>query len=217
MKTEDSKITFQSSFQVVNSNRLATFSDGVFAIAVTLLVFNLKIPEIPSGTVHSQLPSQLKAMIPHFLAYVISFFLVAINWTVHHRLLDLVDHVDINFIWLNLLYLLLIAFIPFLAGLIGTYPEEPFSLILYLSLMTLVILVSLAMWWYASHKFRLIHKNISRSLIKYFYVRAYITIAVFIVVLALTFFHIHRAVYCLLILVPVNWLVRRHHEKLKEI
>jgi uncharacterized membrane protein len=142
--------------------------------------------------------------------------MVAINWTVHHRLLNLITHVDINFIWFNLLYLLLVAFIPFPAGLIGSYPEEVFSLIFYLSLMTSVIAVSLTMWWYASHNYRLISKNVSSSLIKYFYIRAWITISVFVLVLILSLSNIRNAEFGLLILIPLNWLVRRHHERINE-
>ena len=216
METINSKITFKSSFRVVNHARLATLSDGVFAVAITLLVFNLKISEIPTSTVHNKLPYQIKLMIPHFLAYIISFSIVAINWTIHHRMFDLLTHVDINFIWLNLLYLLLIALIPFLAALIGTYPEESISLILFLSVMTLIISASLAMWWYASHKFRLISKNLSKSLIKYFYIRSLFTIAVFIIILVLIVFHIRHAEFGLLVLLPLNWFIRLWHERFIE-
>lgn len=79
----------KSPYDPISPGRLVSFSDGVFAIAVTLLVFNLKVPGIPATDVHRLLPGALLAMTSHFVTYLVSFLLIAIFWTVHHRMLSL--------------------------------------------------------------------------------------------------------------------------------
>ncbi len=78
--------------------RLISFSDGVFAIAVTLLVFNLKVPQLPEANAHLLLHRFIIDMLPHFATYVITFLLVAIYWIFHHRMLNLVTRVDSPFV-----------------------------------------------------------------------------------------------------------------------
>jgi len=99
--------------ETISIARLTSFSDGVFAIAVTLLVFNLKVPHIAANLVHEQLPSAMLGMLPNFSTYIISFLLVATYWTFHHRMMNLVERIDTPFLWMNIYYLLVISFIPF--------------------------------------------------------------------------------------------------------
>src|ERR1700753_2805809 len=146
--------------ETVSISRLTSFSDGVFAIAVTLLVFNLKVPQIPANLVHERLPAVIFGMIPSFSTYVISFLLVAIYWTFHHRLMNLLTRIDTPFLWMNIYYLLLICFIPFPSALFGSYGHEIFSFIFYISCMILVNLASIIMVAYASYKYRLIRKEL---------------------------------------------------------
>ena len=78
-------------YDLISPGRLTSFSDGVFAIAVTLLVFNLKIPKIPDADVHRLLPGAILDMLSQFVTYVISFLLIAVFWTIHHRMLSMID------------------------------------------------------------------------------------------------------------------------------
>jgi len=146
-----------------NPSRLIAFSDGIFAIAVTLLAFNLKILDIDPEKVHEQLPVQIKAMTPHFFTYVVSFRLVGVYWTIHHRMLDRIAHVDSTFIWLTIAYLLMISFMSFPAGLISTYPHERVIEVFYLGSAAAVSVLSMTMWRYASHKLRLLNKEVSKN------------------------------------------------------
>jgi uncharacterized membrane protein len=204
---------FKSSLDTISPGRLISFSDGVFAIAVTLLVFNLKVPDIPADSAHRLLPGQLKAMLPHFIAYLISFLLIAIFWTVHHRMLNLVTHVDIRFIWINLIYLLMISFIPFPSGLIGAYPGETFSLVLYLICMFVVVAISMMMWWYAATNRRLVSKELPASIVNYFYVRGFTSLTFILLALPLAFYQYHWTPYSLFILLPINWSISKFYQR----
>src|ERR1700679_692829 len=89
----------------ISTARLISFSDGVFAIAVTLLVFNLKVPQIPQADAHRDLPAMVVAMLPHFTVYFLSFFVIAIYWIFHHRMMNIVIRMDSHFLWMNIWYL----------------------------------------------------------------------------------------------------------------
>ena len=197
----------------ISSSRLLSFSDGVFAIAITLLVFNLKVPEIPEGEVHRLLPGAIKAMLPRFVTFLISFLLIAIFWTIHHRMLDLIIHVDYTFIWINVMYLLAISFIPFPTALMGTYPDEPFSMVFYISCMFLVVSLSLLMWWYASRGHRLLDKEISSSTINYFFARGSAALTIFLLALPLSIWKVHWAQIFLVIIFPIQWTIRTYHKR----
>ncbi|HVH65602.1 MAG TPA: TMEM175 family protein [Candidatus Acidoferrum sp.] len=97
--------------------RLEAFSDGVFAVAITLLVFNLVV----GGPGHGSLLTQLADHWPSFVAYVISFFTVGIIWVNHHALMDNIAHVDRKLLFLNLLLLLFVVAIPFATGTMAEY------------------------------------------------------------------------------------------------
>lgn len=198
----------------LSPGRLISFSDGVFAIAVTLLVFNLKIPEIPSGDVHRMLPGIIMNMLPHFVTYLISFLLIAVFWTIHHRMLHLINHVDYTFIWINVFYLLVISFIPFPSALMGTYPNETVTMVLYISCMFMVVSLSLMMWWYACRHHRLIDKEMPSSTINYFFIRGTATLSLFVIALPLAIYKVQWAQYCLLIIFPIQWTLRTYHKKL---
>ncbi|MEQ1517997.1 MAG: TMEM175 family protein [Usitatibacteraceae bacterium] len=105
----------------LNKHRLEALTDGIFAVAMTLLVIELKIPESAHITRHAELGAALLHLIPKFIAWVISFFVLAIFWTSHHRLFHDVRVVDTRLTWLTLAYLACVSLMPFSSALTGEY------------------------------------------------------------------------------------------------
>ena len=111
----------------MTKNRLEACSDGVFAIVITLLVLDIKLPEGNSaGLSHALLES-----LPRIAAYVMSFAIIGLYWISHHRSFDMIAKVDGTILWLNLLLLLLVSFIPFPTALLGRYPYESLPIVIY--------------------------------------------------------------------------------------
>ena len=110
---------FKKEFQL---ERLILFSDAVFAIAITLLVIEIKIPELHEGPVSDKaILKELAHLIPKFIGFIISFMLIGLYWTIHHRLFGYVANFDKKLLGLNLLFLFFIVLMPFSTGLYGEY------------------------------------------------------------------------------------------------
>lgn len=108
--------------------RLLTFTDGVFAIIITILVLELQAPDLGSGQPLREVLTEIR---PTFQSFVISFLLVGMYWVGHRSTFTQVRYIDRNTIWLNLLFLLPVALIPFAAAVLGEYSSEPTALRLY--------------------------------------------------------------------------------------
>lgn len=111
----------------MKKNRLESFSDGVFAIVITLLVLDLRLP--PVG--YSALGESLRSMLPSIAAYVLSFLLVGMYWVFHHHAFTLLEAVDGVLLWLNVVFLLFISFMPFPTMMLGRYPFETLPVVFY--------------------------------------------------------------------------------------
>lgn len=202
--------------ETINVSRLVSFSDGVFAIAVTLLVFNLKVPQMPGSNMHTLLAGKILAMVPNFTTYIISFLLIAVYWTFHHRLLNMVTKIDNPFLWMNIWFLLLVSFIPFPAALYGSYPHEIFSFIFYIVSMILVNAISMLMLGYASYNSRLVNKELPSAMVKYLFFRQFTTILVFLLSIPIALYQLRLAVYFLFILFPIHWATKKYYKRLAQ-
>jgi uncharacterized membrane protein len=111
----------------MKKNRLEAFTDGVFAIVITLLILELKLPDV-SG---DGLRGALTALGPSIGAYVLSFVLIGMYWVFHHASMTLVREVDGVLLWLNILFLLFISFMPFPTMMMGRYPYQTLPLVIY--------------------------------------------------------------------------------------
>ncbi len=111
-----------------NPDRLLAFTDGVFAIIVTILVLELKVPDLGSG---QSLGESLAEIQPTFVSFVISFLLVGMYWVGHRSSFAQVRYIDRNTTWLNLLFLMAVSLVPFVAGVLGEYQTESVALHLY--------------------------------------------------------------------------------------
>jgi len=125
-------------------NRLEAFSDGVFAIAITLLVLEIAVPAVKGEDLFSELLHEW----PVYLAYFISFMTIGAVWMEHSALVDALDHIDGVFMRLNLVLLLFCAFLPFptriMSEFAGDIPGERVAVVFYglvLLMMTLMLLI----------------------------------------------------------------------------
>jgi TMEM175 potassium channel family protein len=107
--------------------RIEAFSDGVFAIIVTLLVLELKVPALKDHASASELAHHLLEALPKFVSWLISFVIVCKFWLNHHHILGLARHANYAMVWLNSLFLLGQSFIPFPTALAGEYPVNPLA------------------------------------------------------------------------------------------
>jgi len=130
-------------------DRALSFSDGVFAIAATLLVLNLKAPHLTGSNLDQQLRHALGKDGGVLLGFVISFYVIARYWMVHHRLSLLLRRVDGRFIVINLMLLAFIVFLPFPAEIIGLYGSTVTAVVLYSATMVAIGVLSLTLWEYA--------------------------------------------------------------------
>jgi len=150
-----------------NTNRLEAFSDGVFAVAITLLVLNIKIPgldlpssELPNDTILWQ--KKLLEEWPSFVAYVTSFATIGIMWLNHHRLFTHIKRTDTGLLLLNLLLLLFIVLVPVPTALLAEYvvrPNEHAAAIIYSGTFFVMACCFNLLWRYASYHNRLLGKD----------------------------------------------------------
>lgn len=150
-----------------DTRRLEAFSDGVFAIAITLLVLDIKVPrDLPEGT---RLWNALAAQWPVYLAFLISFVTIGIMWINHHRLFRIIHRVDHGLLVLNGLLLLGITFVPFPTALVAEHllqGDERIAAMVYSGTFTLIALVFNALWWYASGSRRLLNPRANERAVK---------------------------------------------------
>jgi uncharacterized membrane protein len=116
----------------MNKNRVEAFSDGVFSIVMTLLVFNIKIPEVSTISSNNDLWYALWQLWPIFATYYISFFVLSVFWINHHFFFhSFAKQVDRHLNLTNLIYLMFIAFVPFSAQLLGTFKAYQPAVLMY--------------------------------------------------------------------------------------
>jgi uncharacterized membrane protein len=129
--------------------RIEALSDGVFAIAMTLLILDVKVPALEPGQ-EALLPQKVGELWPRFLGYVVSFLITGVFWVGQHVQLHYVRRSDRLFMWSNIAFLMLISFLPFSTALLGQYPLQPVALCVYGVNLTLAGLVLYGQLLYAS-------------------------------------------------------------------
>ena len=125
---------------LVPKHRLEALADGVFAIAMTILVLEVKVPELQDHRSAQELLVHLRHLVPTLLAYFFSFLFLGLFWVWHHRLASKLSHLDVPLLGLNLVFLALVSFFPFAAGVLGRYPTNPATLMIYLPTIGLLLL-----------------------------------------------------------------------------
>lgn len=136
--------------------RLNTLTDGVFAIVMTLLVFDLTLPRESEN-----LAADLARLLPNFLSYAFSFVILGVYWTAHHRLMEFITQGDHFLLWLNILFLMFVSLIPFSAGLLSHYGATRIALEVYGLNLVMVGLSHLLTLGYAVRGGRLIGQQFS--------------------------------------------------------
>ena len=143
------------------TSRVEAFSDGVFAIAITLLILEIKVPPAGSGA----LPRDLLRQWPSYFSFLISFAFIGIMWINHHRLFTHIARCDDALLILNLLLLLGVVVVPFPTAVLATHlgqPDQLTALILYNSTYLFIAVFFNLLWRYASSdKRRLLAKDVN--------------------------------------------------------
>jgi uncharacterized membrane protein len=190
-------------------DRIVFFSDAVFAIAITLLVLDIHVPEIPERLVDEQLPGRLLALWPKYLSYVLSFLVILMYWMGHHSTFRAIKRYDRALIWLNSLFLMCIAFLPFPTSLLGEYGDNQLAVAIYAASVAVARLLLTAVWWYASSGHRLIDESFPESTIRIYLVRGLAVALAFVISIGISFFSVSAATYFwILLVVADNVLIR---------
>lgn len=128
--------------------RVTMLSDGVFAIVLTILVLELKVPH---GLPHKSLGEAIHELRPTFLAWIVSFLITGMYWVAHRDVFARVRTVNRDLVWLNLLFLLPCALIPFASSVLGEYPDDSKAIEVYGIVVIVVSVVRLILYWYIVH------------------------------------------------------------------
>lgn len=195
--------------------RLIFLSDGVFAIAITLLVLEIT-PLIPAHLPNTELPGLLLSadLWRAIASYALSFIILSVYWMTHQRIFHYIKRSDNTLIWLNVLFLLCVAFLPVPTKVIGLYGDQQAAVVFYIGSLTVAGLFIILLWWYATSNHRLVDKNLDESLIRHHMQRALIAPLIFVLSISLTFFHPYLAEVSWLLIFVVIYLHERWYRQL---
>jgi len=189
--------------------RFIFFSDGVFAISITLLIIEIKVPYLPNPT-DQLLWHSLSDMALTFLGFIISFGIVGHYWSVHHRIFGYVARYSSSLIWLNLGFLLSVVMLPFSSGMLGEYSsytnmKVPYAI--YALNMCLTGFMNYWLWIYVSKPRRhMLTRDISKARIKLGAYRSLVIPVIFIIsLIGSLFFPVFSRYILLLIPVILHW------------
>jgi uncharacterized membrane protein len=184
--------------------RLVFFSDAVFAIVITLLVLPLTAEiELPAET--RDLSQDVVQQWPKVVSFVVSFLVIGQFWIAHHNMFILLRRFDPGLLWLNLIALLTVSFMPFPTAVLGARLEDSdkFPVVFYAASMTVSSIVMTLIWLYALRR-HLIDPELPSSVVHQFTARALVTSAIFLLSVGAAFLGLQVAVLFWLVLLPLG-------------
>ena len=144
--------------------RLETLADGVFAIVMTLLVLELAVPVVTEGT-SAEVAEALREMWPDFLIYALSFLVLGVFWLMHKMIFDSLVRSDPPLMWLNIVFLMVTALVPFSTALVGEYRAVPIGAVVYGLNMLLAFGIAWGIWAYATGPGKLAAEDLNPVLV----------------------------------------------------
>jgi uncharacterized membrane protein len=147
------------------TGRLETFADGVIAIAITLLILEVKVPGVPG----KRLGADVLHIWPSYAGYVVSFLTIGVIWVNHHHMFKLIQRTTHAFLMLNVVFLMTIAFLPWPTALVAAYIRDPsgrqVAAVVYgLAMVSIAVMFNLV-WHYAADRGRLLIPGVDREAI----------------------------------------------------
>jgi uncharacterized membrane protein len=188
-------------------DRIVNLSDGIFAIAITLLVLDIRVPDIPEGMVASELPATLLSLWPKYLSYFLSFVAIAVFWSVHHSIFRPIRSYDRVLLYLNFLFLMLVAFLPFPTSLLGEYGDHQLPVAIYAATLAVGRLLLTAIHWYSTRNDRLLGEAPNPATVRFFLISGVTIPAIFLLSIVVSFFSVSAAIWTWLIMVAVDAIV----------
>jgi uncharacterized membrane protein len=190
-----------------------SFSDALFAFAITLMALTIEIPNFPSNITESEITEKLwELILPNIIHYIISFLVVGMYWIAYHRVFEYIKRVDTPLIWLNLIFLFFISLVAYFTGLLATYDTYRivviyFSIVLSAAGFTLCII-----WWYATHNRQLVSKDMDSHLVRYFLIRSFVSPLIFLISIGISFIDVQGANYFWTVMIPVYAIIDKIHK-----
>ena len=197
---------------LIKLEHVISFSDAVFAFAITLMALSIDIPDLPTDLTQSELLDKLYDLYPQFESYIISFAVIAIFWVSYHQVFNHIKGSHITMVYLNLLFLLLITLLSLSTSLVinyGTY-QIPYVIYCFIVIMTSSLLALI--WWHATKNKRLVDKNLHPFFIKGVMANLMSIPIVFTISIIISFVNLEIAQYCWLVIAPLN-IAMKHRYK----
>ena len=196
-----------------NFERVINFSDGVFSIAITLMVLSLAVPTITRTDAPTELLQYLTGLGLTFFIYIISFLIIGNWWVTHHRIFQHIRTADRTLLWLNLLFLFFITIVPFQAALLLRYPNTWVAVAFYAVTQAGAGLIIFALWRHASGGGRLTDPDISPVTVRYYSLRVLLGIVTYLISIGIAVFNPYLAQLSWIVVgVLIWWLLRRIYE-----
>ena len=188
----------------LSKGRLEALTDGIFATVMTVLVLELRTPA--GGLSQSDLLAQIVNLWPNIVAYAFSFIVLGLFWIGHHNQFHYIMRTDRTFLWINILFLLTIGFIPFSTSLLGLYATSPTTSatavrVYGANLAATGVFVN-AIWWYATHNHRLVDSDLDNRIIRGTQRRTLVGLIVVLVGLGFTLVDTRITLVLYLLLIP---------------
>jgi uncharacterized membrane protein len=194
-------------------NRIVNLSDGVFAIAITLLILDIRVPEIPEGMVATELPGELLALWPKYLGYLLSFLGISVFWNIHNSIFHSIRSYDRGLMWLNFLFLMFVAFLPFPTSLLGEYGSYQLPVAIYAGTLAVSRLLLTVLYWYTTSANRSIAEAQDPAIVRFFLIRGLTIPGIFLLSIAVSFYSVSAAIWSWVVLIVVDAVIlrRRSH------
>jgi uncharacterized membrane protein len=194
----------------MEKSRIAALVDGIFAVAMTLLVLDLKLPEGAKMSNDSAVWHQLYELTGRFSTYALSFIVLGIFWISHHSLFHFVRRVSRDMLWLNLLFLLFITLLPFSTNLLSGRRHLQTPVVVYGINILVICLISLLQLSYLGHHPELSHDQLTPSWIANVRPRIIIPMVTVVASIAISFYNPDIAMNAYWLLLAFNFLPGKH-------
>jgi uncharacterized membrane protein len=192
----------------IKIEHVISFSDAVFAFAITLMALTIDIPDLPPNLSQSELLQRLDDSYPQLEDYIISFAVIAIFWISYHQVFNHIRGSHISMVYLNLLFLLFITLLSLTTSFVTNYASYQIPYIIYCTVVILTSSLLVLIWWYATKEYRLVDKGMHPLFIKGTFFALLAIPIIFSISVVISFIDLDIAQYFWLVIIPMNVLIR---------